>query len=96
MGFDPPEDIQQDQGSNIVIAVTSKNIPVRIHNKSRIRISTESMKNSKQGQQPYLGAITNNKKSNSVLRRNSQVDQDEEKPMNGMNIINMDDCNNGS
>ena len=31
-----------------------------------------------------------------MLRRNSQVDQDEDKPMNGMNIVNMDDCNTGS
>jgi|DEB0MinimDraft_12_1074336.scaffolds.fasta_scaffold15017_1 hypothetical protein len=48
-----PVEMQEEEkpvdsnNSSIVIAVNQKNIPLKITNKSRIRISTESMKNAK-------------------------------------------------
>ena len=61
---------------------------IGIQNKSRKRISTDSMKNSIQNPQGFKGMNNNLKQSSSMLRRNSQKTENDDK---NMNIINIDD-----
>ena len=84
-----------DQPENLKYEYTKNNLKnynqlgkIGIQKQSRKRISTDSMKNSIQNPQTLGAMVEHQNNSNSMLRRNSQNMEQEDKTMN---IINIDD-----